>query len=140
MKRNLIILTLIIAGITGLQNKVQAQEEGIRFFKGTWAEAQKKAKKEKKPIFLDISASWCGPCKLLRRNTFPNKDVADFYNKHFINVEVDGEVGEGRELMQKFGVTGYPTLIYLDKDGKVVQQTAGYRDPVDFLGLGKHMF
>ncbi|MEI6507807.1 MAG: thioredoxin fold domain-containing protein [Bacteroidota bacterium] len=89
-------------------------------------------------MFLDISASWCGPCKMLKRNTFTNAEVGKFYNDNFVCVEVDGEVGEGFELAQRFQIDGYPSLIYLDKNDKLILKTAGYRAPADFIGLGKH--
>lgn len=66
-------------------------EEGIQFFQGTWEQALQKSVIEKKPIFLDIYATWCGPCKMLMGLTFPDKKVGEYFNEHFINVEIDGE-------------------------------------------------
>ena len=111
--------------------------EGIEFHTGTWEEALVLAKKEGKPIFLDISASWCGPCKLLKSNTFPNAEVGDYYNENFINVAVDGEKGEGITLASKYKITGYPTLLYLDSEGIIISQKTGYHDPAGFIELGK---
>ncbi|MGC9354522.1 MAG: thioredoxin family protein, partial [Mariniphaga sp.] len=48
----------------------EKSKTGITFHQGNWKEALETAKKENKPIFLDISASWCAPCKLLKANTF----------------------------------------------------------------------
>ncbi|MBW6479654.1 MAG: thioredoxin family protein [Bacteroidales bacterium] len=44
------------------------KNEGMVFFTGTWDEALAQAKKENKLIFLDIYASWCAPCKMLKNN------------------------------------------------------------------------
>lgn len=52
--------------------------DGIDFFKGTFEEALEKAKKENKPIFLDVFASWCGPCKMPKKHTFSDKEVGDY--------------------------------------------------------------
>jgi thioredoxin 1 len=112
-------------------------ETGISFHQGTWEEALKLAEKEGKPIFLDISASWCGPCKKLKASTFPDKEVGKFYNANFINVMVDGEKGEGIELARKFEIRGYPSLIFVDSNGELIAQTTGYRNPEQFIEIGE---
>lgn len=112
-------------------------KEGIQFHNGTWAEALQIAKKEKKLIFLDVYATWCGPCKKLKANTFSNKEVGVLYNTTFINIALDGENGEGIDLARKYGVKGYPTLLFIDASGKVVSGTSGYHSPSEFLALGK---
>jgi thioredoxin 1 len=112
-------------------------EKGILFYEGSWAEALKLAKEENKLIFLDIYATWCGPCKRLKANTFPDEAVGEFYNANFINLALDGEKGEGRELARKYAIKGYPTLLFVDHTGAVVTKTAGYHNPDKFLDLGK---
>lgn len=114
-----------------------AETPGINFHEGTWAEALAKAKEENKLIFLDISASWCGPCKQLKKTTFKDASVGDFYNDKFINVELDGEVGEGITLAQKYKLQGYPALYFINSDGTVVQETAGFLPAAQFIAYGK---
>ena len=120
-------------------NSESTNEGGIAFHQGTWNEALRLAKEEGKPIFLDIYASWCGPCKMLKARTFPNDEVGKFYNTNFINVAVDGEKGEGIELAQKYKIRGYPTLIFLNSNGEIIAQTAGYRNPKQFIDIGKQI-
>jgi thioredoxin 1 len=115
------------------------KEKGIEFHQGSWSEALKKAQQEKRPIFLDVYATWCGPCKLLKARTFPNNEVGEFYNANFINVAVDGEKGEGLELARKYKVKGYPTLLFIDSEGNIIAQTAGYRNPKQFIQIGKQV-
>ena len=110
---------------------------GIEFFQGTWKEALEKSKQENKPIFLDISASWCGPCKKLKRNTFSDKVVGSYFNERFINVALDGEIGEGVELANQLAVRGYPSLFVVGNNGKVLSSTVGYHDPKDLLEFGE---
>lgn len=111
--------------------------DGIQFYKGTWKEALTIAKKENKLIFLDIYATWCGPCKKLKSNTFSDAKVGSFYNNNFINLAMDGERGEGLVLAQKYLLKSYPTLLFIDEKGNVVTRTVGYHDSEEFIELGK---
>lgn len=134
----IILITMISANLPELSSETE-NKEGIAFHQGTWDEAVQLAKEQSKPIFLDISASWCGPCKKLKAKTFPNKEVGDYYNKNFINVAVDGEKGEGIELARKYKIKGYPSLIYIDNNGQLIAQTAGYRNPEQLIDIGKQI-
>ena len=116
-------------------NFAQAQE-GIQFLH-SFEEAMAQAQKENKLIFMDAYTTWCGPCKMLNRNTFPNAEVGKFYNKNFVNLKMDMEKGEGPALAKKYGVRVYPTLLFIDRFGKTVHQAAGYRGPKSFIELGK---
>jgi thioredoxin-related protein len=136
---------LIITGFAFFTNKPKGEVEnahktGIIFFEGTWALALEKAKKENKPIFVDFYAVWCGPCKLLKNETFVDKAVADYYNKNFINLSIDAERGEGIELAEKFYVNAYPTLYILNKEAKPVLTFKGYLPPKEFLNFGEQGF
>ena len=132
-------IVLTSAKLPAPEHNKEGNKTGISFHKGTWEEALQLAKKEGKPIFLDISASWCGPCKMLKANTFPDEKVGQFYNANFINVAVDGEKGEGVSLARKYKIRGYPTLLYIDRNGKTIAQTAGYRNSKQFIELGKQV-
>lgn len=112
---------------------------GIQFFDGTFQEALEKAQTENKPIFLDIYATWCGPCKKLKRKTFSDKAVGDYYNKNFINIAIDGETPEGRELANKYNVQSYPTLLILDKNEKKLTKQVGFVEPHILVNFGKRI-
>ena len=111
------------------------EEKGIIFFEGTWHEAMKQAAKENKLIFLDISTSWCGYCKKMKQNTFTDKKVGAYFNKRFVNIELDGEHGEGLRLAHKFGVSEYPTLLLIDKKENAMLTSEGYHDADDLIKL-----
>ncbi|MGA0557393.1 thioredoxin family protein [Larkinella sp. VNQ87] len=112
-------------------------EPGIQFSEASWKAHLAKAKAEKKIIFLDAYTSWCGPCKLLQKNVFTQKEVGDLFNKEFINVKIDMEKGEGPELAMQYPLEGYPTLLFIDGDGKVVRKVLGYQTPEQLLAIGK---
>ena len=113
------------------------KDTGITFIGDSFKEALKQAALQNKYIFVDAYASWCGPCKMLKANTFTNKKAAEFYNSNFINVSIDMEKGEGPELMQTWGIQAFPTLIIFDPHGKAVLGTVGYIGPDDLVRFGK---
>ena len=109
----------------------------INFYKGSYKSALAEAKKQNKLIFIDAYTSWCGPCKMLRQNTFTDKEVGEYFNEHFINLSIDAEKGEGVELANKYKVHHYPTLIITDNNGERITFTVGYIQPDDLLGFGR---
>ena len=123
MKRLLIICMLVVLG-----NGVFGQ--GIEFMDNEpWSKVLQRAKEQNQLIFMDCYTVWCGPCKGLVQDVFPQKQVGDFFNAHFVNVKYDMEKGDGKMLREKYKeyIIGFPTLLLLDGDGNVVHQMAGYQ-------------
>lgn len=112
-------------------------QDGIKFGKQSFAKTLEQAKKENKLIFLDAFASWCGPCKLLDKNVFPKKEVGDYFNANFLNLHIDMEKGEGIEIAKKYSIYSYPTLLFINGDGKVVYKAAGYMSPQELISIAK---
>jgi thioredoxin-related protein len=115
-----------------------ATEQGIQFIEADWSKALTEAKKQHKLIFLDAYASWCGPCKLLKKKTFPDKAAGDFFNANYINIAIDMEKGDGPSLGEKYAVNAYPTLIITDADGNIVTYTQGYISPKQLIDFGEY--
>lgn len=111
--------------------------QGIEFFEGSWQEALDAAKKENKIIFVDAYAEWCGPCKRMAATVFTTKEAGDFYNNNFINYKMDMEKGEGPSFGRKYPVRAFPTLMFIDFDGKKVHQKVGAQNTPSFIELGK---
>ncbi len=110
---------------------------GIHFIHESWTDAVVRAKKENKLIFLDAYTSWCGPCKMMNAQIFPQAGVGDFYNARFVAVKVDMEKGEGPGLAKQLGINAYPTFLFVQSDGKAVHRAVGFHDADQFLELGK---
>ena len=131
MKRLSVILFALLCCVA---TSVTAQEEnakGIQFHKNeSWEKILELAKSENKMIFMDCYTVWCGPCKALAKDIFPQEKVGDFFNPRFINVQYDMEKGDGKMLYEKYKkyIIGFPTLLLLDKEGNVLQQMAGYQE------------
>jgi thiol-disulfide isomerase/thioredoxin len=121
-------LTLALASLSA---------QGIEFFHGTWPEALAKAKTEQKFIFVDAYAAWCGPCKMMASKVFPQEKVGTYFNANFVNLKIDMEKPENAEFAGKYPVSAYPTLMFLDSTGKVVQKAIGAKDADQLLEFGQ---
>lgn len=131
------IMKKIIPFLFLLISTMLFSQDGIKFGKQSFAQTLEQAKKENKLIFLDAFASWCGPCKLLDKNVFPKKEVGDYFNANFLNLHIDMEKGEGIEIAKKYSIYSYPTLLFIDGDGKVVYKAAGYMSPQELISIAK---
>ncbi|SHL53415.1 thioredoxin family protein [Chryseobacterium polytrichastri] len=123
-------LCLIIGVSANAQSK-----KGIDFQKIDLEAAKKIAKKENKLIFIDIYTTWCGPCKLMQKNTFPDPKVGDIFNKNFVNLAIDAEK-EGVALAKEFKIVNFPSFLFLDSEGKLVQYDFGYYNAEQFSTVG----
>lgn len=112
-------------------------DPGIKFEQGSWAVITAKAKVEKKLIFIDCFTAWCGPCKQLSAEIFPQLAVAEHFNQNFINYKVDMEKGEGIELQKKFHIAAYPTLLWVDQEGNVVHRAVGFMKAEQLIAEAK---
>jgi len=88
-----------------------------------------------KPVFLDINAKWCLPCKLMQRDVYTHKETAAFFNEHFISYMVDMETGEGPDLKLIYDIKMVPTLLWLDSKGRVLVRKEGACYHEELLGL-----
>lgn len=120
-----------------LAQAAKPQTDGIVFFHGSLDSLFAEAAKQNRLIFIDAFAEWCGPCKSMSKNVFPDKEVGSFYNANFINYKFDMEKGEGPEFAKKYQVRVYPTLMFLDANGKLMHRSAGGRSTQAFIELGK---
>jgi thiol-disulfide isomerase/thioredoxin len=102
-----------------------------------WNNVLAMAASQDKPVFLDIYATWCGPCKQMDALVFASADVAEFYNEKYINTKIDGESEFGLKLVNEFQLRGYPTMYYLGSDKFLYSKLVGFRQPQVFLDFGK---
>ena len=145
MKKHIIIaLFTVFATVT-----ISAQE--INWI--TLEEAVELQKENPKKIMMDMYTSWCGPCKMLDRNTFANKDVAKYVSDNFYAVKFDAEGNDvvkfkdktfanpgydpakakrrnsGHELARFFSIRSYPTILFLDEKAEFIAPIIGYKKP-----------
>ncbi len=114
-------------------------------------EALAAQKNEPRKIIIDFYTQWCGPCKMLSKNTFHNPSVAKYINENYYAVKFDAEGNEevnfkgqkftnpnyketkGRgfphQFSQAFKVNAYPTIVFLDENANFIFPLKGYVDP-----------
>jgi thiol:disulfide interchange protein len=100
--------------------------------------AQKRARSEKKLLFVDVWAEWCGPCQYLKNKVFPTPEAQKALGK-FIPVSLmtqskDGKSDPGNmKVAEGYRVEAYPTLLLLDAEGKEVRRHVGaFRTGAEF--------
>ena len=111
--------------------------QGIEFFHGQWSEALEKAKSSEKLIFIDAYAQWCGPCKMMAATAFKDEAVGKYFNENFINLKIDWESAEAKDLKGKIEVSAYPSLFFMNAKGELIQKAVGGRDAAGLLTLAK---
>nr|WP_279309181.1 thioredoxin fold domain-containing protein [Psychroserpens sp. SPM9] len=144
-----IVLILAVALLSS--STVIAQSLEINWM--TFEEALAAQKKKPKKIMMDVYTNWCGPCKMLDKNTFRNKDVVEYINKNYYAVKFNGEGNSevsykgknytnpnykeelknrrngAHELTRVLGIRAYPTIVYFDEKGEKIQPISGYMKP-----------
>jgi len=111
----------------------QENAAGISFQQGGFQDMLDKAKAENKLIFMDVYTTWCGPCKMLDRNTFSDAQVGGKFNAAFVNYKLDAEKGEGISVASRYAVRAYPNMLFINGQGEVVHRVVGYRPPEELL-------
>lgn len=90
------------------------------------------AKKEKKIIMIDLYTDWCGWCKELDKRTFTGKEVIET-SKKLIALKLNAEKSkDGKELVKKYMVQGYPTIIFINADGMLLKKIVGFLEAPAF--------
>jgi len=142
MKNIVLFLMLLTLG--------SVHSQGINWM--TMNEALAAQKKNPKKIFMDVYTTWCGPCKMLDKNTFSDKNVIEYLNKNFYSVKFNAEGTEevtykdftytnpnyqedrkGRNSQHLFAhalkVNAYPNIVFFSENGDLIQGVPGYRTP-----------
>jgi thioredoxin-related protein len=132
---------LIVLLFTFSTQSIAQTEKGIHFIKPkNWQEVLSIAKAQHKNILVDAYTTWCGPCKMMDKNTFPDSVLGTVVNKDFIAIKIqmdsamnDDSVVESwyedaRKIMQAAKVNAFPTVLFYNEDGKLVFKSIGFKD------------
>lgn len=119
----------------------------------TVEEAQELMKKEPRKVIMDVYTTWCGPCKMLDKNTFGNTDVAKYINENYYAIKFNAEGNKNvtykgntytnpkydparkkrRNAQHQFArylrVRAYPTMVFFDENFGLIAPISGYLVP-----------
>lgn len=109
---------------------------------------------EKKLVMVEFFATWCGYCKKMDEQVFPDERVQAQLSKYFVPVRVtessenqvtfQGKPVTEKALTPQFGVTGFPTLAFLDAEGELITKIPGFVEAdtlqgiLQFIGTGAY--
>ncbi len=108
--------------------------EGTVHWQTSLDAATVQAAREKKPLFVDFSATWCGPCQDMLQGTYRDPDVAKVLNERFVPVLID--IDKDPTIAARFGVSPIPDQMFIAPDGKrQLLRTIGYHSSDTFLDM-----
>jgi thioredoxin-related protein len=115
----------------------------------SWNVGLKRAAETQRPVLVDVYTDWCGWCKRMDRDVYSRPEVRDYLARHFVTVRLNAESAEpasyegrqftGRTLAMRFGISGYPTTIFLRPAGEHLVNVPGYVPADHFLMLLRYI-
>ena len=104
-----------------------APQPTIAWFNGSVEQAFAAARAQNKPVFLYWGAKWCPPCHELKATVFSRPDFIGKL-RLFVPVQLDGDDPGAQKWGEKFGVSGYPTVLVLSADQGELARISGGMD------------
>jgi len=160
------VALLVVIAQSFISEKISTSDEKSPVNWMTFSEAVEASKKTPKPIMVDVYTQWCGPCKMMSKNTFGNEKIAKYLNEHFYCVKFDAESFDSvafngyvfknnnppgtQRPVHDFAVSildgklSYPSIVFLNEQIQRLQIMVGYYQPepfepiMKFFGSGKY--
>jgi thioredoxin-related protein len=143
-KKVVLVSIILAAAILGCGAKETAERTEVENEWLSFGEGMALAEREKKPVVIDFYTSWCRWCKVMDEKTFSDPEVQSYLAEHFVSIRLNAESRSERysfkgkqytpvELTRAFGVRGFPSLAYLDRDGELITIVPGFIPKDTFL-------
>lgn len=125
------LLGLLVAYVLLDDPSASGGVAGSPSFLTSYESAMSRAKASGKPAVLIFSASWCGPCQMMKKEVYPSVEVSP-YKERFVWAYLDVDQSANQAAAQKFGVRGIPAIFIVSPDGKVKAEQVGGSPPAVF--------
>jgi thiol:disulfide interchange protein len=131
----LLIALFLSAGLIGLYSCSKEGQEttaaGPRIHWLTnFEQGMDQAREKNRPVMIDFFTDWCGWCKTLDNTTYADAAVAK-KAEQFISLKIDAD-GQ-RSLAARYKVGAFPTILFIDTEGREIHRVIGFRPPGDFV-------
>ena len=124
--------------------RLEHNRANIQWF--SFNEGFAKAKHYNKPMFIEFFTDWCVYCKKFHKETLDDRQVGVNLAENFIAVRLDAEDPKGKiqykglslnniEFSRAFGVTSYPSLLFLEASGEPITMIPGFVPARQFLAI-----
>ncbi|HUM01505.1 MAG TPA: thioredoxin fold domain-containing protein [Thermoanaerobaculia bacterium] len=131
-----IAVAALVLGACARRHRAPSMSEEkskVGFASMSFGDALDRAQTENRLVMVDVYTDWCGWCKKLDSETFGDLRVAEAL-KNVISIRVNAEKG-GESVAARYGVRGFPTVLFLSASGDVVRKIEGYVDADEMLRI-----
>lgn len=148
MKHSKLVLffTLLLLTVTLLKFQANAgDQQELKW--NTLTEGLKEAKSKNKKVLVDVYTDWCKYCKKMDKEVYEDKNVVNYLSKSYVLVKLNaesatqvsykGQTTSEREIAGMFGVSGYPTTLFLNAEGEFLTPVPGFVPADRFLDIAK---
>ncbi len=105
----------------------------VRFETKSTDAVREMAVRSGKLVFIDLYADWCGPCRMMEHRVFSQREVGDFFERHFVAAKYNVDTPTGHELMRRYGSGSIPLYLIFTTDGDLLGRITGAAPVEEFL-------